>query len=94
MNQNVNYTNPRAGKLSMTIGKLAKGAGYITGLAAITGLVLNNQDLSAVQPDYLQGFLEDVVSGHTGLFTASVISNISGGILSGLGRWKNWRKNE
>ncbi len=94
MRQDVNYANPRAGKLSMTLGKLARGAGYLTGLAAITGLILKNQDLSSIQPDYLQGFLEDLVSGRDGLFTTSVITNISGGIVYGIGKWKNWRKNE
>ena len=92
MRQQIDYTNPKAGKFSMTLGTLAKGVGYVAGAAAITGLIFKNQDLGSVQPDYLQGFLEDLVNRRDALFTTSVIGHTSGAIMRGIGRWKNWRK--
>ena len=94
MRQDVNYTNLKAGKNYITAGFLAKGIGYVAGAAAITGLIFKNQDLAFVEPDYLQGFLEDLVLRRDALFTAGVIGNVSGAVMHGLGRWKHWRKNE
>jgi len=97
MRQDVNYTNPNVGKISMTLGKIARGASYVAGLAAVTGLVVggleNNFEMTSESANYVQEFLRDLSNNREALFMTSVITNLSGGVMYGVGKWKNWRKN-
>lgn len=98
MRQNINYTNTIAGKISMTVGRLAKGASYVAGLAALTGLIVsgleNDVATASESANYFQEFLGDLSNNRESLFMTSVIANLSGGVAYGIGKWKNWRKND
>lgn len=98
MKQEIGYTNPKAGKLYMTTGTVSRVVSYLTGIAAVTGLVIGtlekDVELLTDSTSYVEAFLRDLRDNRDSIFAASVGFNLGGGLFYGLGKWKHWRKNE